>query len=369
MVERVLAISKALLLLVSVFPVVAIAQSLPLRQFQHTARTLQNSAPSQIDALVQTMDGDLWLGTLHGLFRFDGIRFEPYNPSSGQQRAHTNASLAIYLHPTFIQRWYFKAILGVVFVTGSWLLHLFRIKEERARAQARLYERFAERERIARDLHDTFFQDIQGLLLSVQSASRGLPEGNSTKSLLEEILIQSDGVMSQGRELVFNLRTHTRNPIDLGSALESAAMELSQHYTSEFHLTVVGEPRDISTNVCEELCELGREALCSAYRLARAQIIEVKIEYRADALRLAVSDDGIGISNETLAEGGVESYRGLPGMRERAAKMGATLRVLSSPGSGTIVQVDISSRLAYSSVARAKMRKLMGLFKARDLEG
>ena len=369
MVKGVLAISRALLLLVSVLPVVAAAQSLPRRQFQHTAWPLENRAPSQIDALAQTMDGHLWIGTANGLFRFDRIRFEPYKPSSGQQRAHTNASLAIYLHPTFLQRWYFKAILGAMSITGLWLLYRFRIKQERARVQVRLYERFAERERIAHDLHDTFFQGIQGLLLSVQSASRGLPEGDSTKSLLEEILIQSDGVMSQGRELVFNLRTHSRNPTDLGSALESAAMELSQHYTSEFHLTVVGEPRDLSTLVCEELCKLGREALCSAYRHARAQIIEVKIEYRADALRLAVCDDGVGISNETLAEGEPENYRGLPGMRERAVKIGATLRVLSSPGSGTIVQVDISSRLAYPSVARAKMRKLMGLFKARDLEG
>jgi signal transduction histidine kinase len=187
--------------------------------------------------------------------------------------------------------------------------------------------------------------------------------------VLEDTLVQSDEVMSAGRELVFNLRAHSRDATDLASALESAATEFSQHYASEFRLHVVGEPRDLNTQVCEELSKLGREALCNAFRHARAQNIEVKIEYRVDALRLAVSDDGVGISNETLAEGGVENHWGLPGMRERAANIGADLRVLSSPGSGTIVQVDIPSRLAYPSVARTKMRKFMRLFKARSLEG
>ena len=232
----------------------------------------------------------------------------------------------------------------------------------------RLYERFSERERIARDLHDTFFQGIQGLLLSIQSASRELPKGDSTKSILEETLVKSDGVMSAGRELVFNLRAHSREVTDLASVLESAATEFSRHYPADFRLSVVGEVRDLNTLVGEELCKLGREALCNAYRHARAQNIEVKIEYRADALRLAVSDDGQGMNNETLPGSGIEPYWGLSGMRERAVSIGATLRVLSSPGSGTIVQIDISSRLAYLSIMRVQMRRFMERFKARTVE-
>ena len=150
---------------------------------------------------------------------------------------------------------------------------------------------------------------------------------------------------------MFNLRTPCRNAADLPSALESAALEFSQHHASEFFLTVVGEPKEVQAHICEELCELGREALRNAYRHARAQNIEVNIEYRADLLRLTVGDDGLGISDRTLAEGGIENHQGLQVMRERAVRIGADLRVLSSEGSGTMVQVDIRSQLAYLPVA------------------
>ncbi|WP_260738865.1 ligand-binding sensor domain-containing protein [Tunturiibacter lichenicola] len=89
MPERPIVFSKIILLIVVILPTSLVAQSLPLSHFQHTAWTLQDGAPSQIDALAQTKDGYIWLGTVNGLFRFDGVRFEQYKPSRGQQLAHT----------------------------------------------------------------------------------------------------------------------------------------------------------------------------------------------------------------------------------------------------------------------------------------
>jgi signal transduction histidine kinase len=241
---------------------------------------------------------------------------------------------------------------------------LLRLKQETSRVREQLNDRFCERERIARDLHDTFFQGIQGLLLSVQAASRKLPDGNESKADLEKTLLQSDAVMSQGRELVFNLRARSRSANDLGSHLETSADQFSEHFPSEFALIVLGAPKLLHAEVCEELCRLGREALCNAYRHSQASHIEVRIDYRPDCLRLAVSDDGIGIDSAVLADGGVENRWGPPRMRERAARIGANFRVVSSPGTGTIIQVDVPAKLAYADnvpTALRRISKLLGL--------
>ncbi|SNT09938.1 Histidine kinase-, DNA gyrase B-, and HSP90-like ATPase [Granulicella rosea] len=264
--------------------------------------------------------------------------------------------------------WRFKALLALLFLVGLWLLYLRRVRREIAKVQARLYARFAERERMARDLHDSFFQGIQGLLLSIQSACRRLPEGDPTRSALEGALAQSDGVMLQGRALVSNLRVRPRHAHDLAVQLEAAANEFAHHPAPEFRLVVRGQPRDLNPHVCEELYQLGREALDNAYRHAHARLIEAAIDYRPDNLRLAVSDDGVGIDSKILSGSGVENHRGMQRMEERAARIGAAYRVLSSPGSGTIVQAYIASRLAYPSRARAEWRRFLDLFRTKDLE-
>ena len=267
-----------------------------------------------------------------------------------------------------MQNWYLKAPLGVIALAALWLLYLRRVRQETLKVRTRLYERFSERERIARELHDTFFQGIQGLLLSVQSASRQLPDGDATKSVLEATLAQSDVVMMQGRELVFTLRSRSCDTNDLGSQLEASAKEFAQHHPSEFRITVRGEPRKLTTHVFEELCELGRDALCNAYRHAEARLIELTLDYRSDSFRLTVSDDGIGIDSKTLVDGGVRNHWVTPRIKERAASIGATLRVLSSPDSGTIIQLQISCRLAYSSSGHDRVRKFMRFLKAKHPE-
>ena len=280
---------------------------------------------------------------------------------------NTRVAILIDLPPKFLQSWYFRTSLGVLAVAALRLLYLRRVRQETLKVRTRLYERFSERERIARELHDTLFQGIQGLLLSVQSASRQLPDGDATKSVLEETLAQSDGVMMQGRELVFTLRARSCDTNDLGSQLDVAAKEFAQHHRSEFRFTVRGEARTLNTHVCEELSDLGREALCDAYRHANARLIELTLDYRSDSLRLTISDDGIGIDS-TLVDGGIRNHWSMPRMKERAASIGATLRIISSSGTGTIIQLQIPSHRAYTSPAHGRIKKLLRRLKAREPE-
>jgi nitrate/nitrite-specific signal transduction histidine kinase len=76
---------------------------------------------------------------------------------------------------------------------------------------------------------------------------------------------------------------------------------------------------------------------------------------------LAVSDDGIGIESAIIASGGVENHGGLPCMRERASRIGANFRVLSSPGTGTIIQMEVPSQIAYADCTPSALRRMLKL--------
>ena len=108
-----------------------------------------------------------------------------------------------------------------------------------------------------------------------------------------------------------------------------------------------GIPRELRAAVNEELFCIGREALTNAFRHAQAQFIEMNLTYGASELQLSCRDDGCGMDATTLEEGR-SGHWGLPGMRERANRIGATLTSRSAPGSGTEIAVRISAGRAYA---------------------
>lgn len=277
------------------------------------------------------------------------------------------ASLPLSLPPTFMQSWYFKILAVVLALLALRLIVVLRTRQAMAKSQARLAERFNERQRLARDLHDTFFQGVQGLLLHVQNAARRLHVDDPARRSLEETLKQSDGVMLQGRELLLNLRTAASDINELPTRLQASAAEFSHLYPSEFELKVTGKPIPLETVVCDELSKLGREALCNAYQHAQAKKIEVRLSYLRDALHIGVHDNGIGIDPQTLSEGGTVNHWGLPGMRERAAAIGASFEITSTPGGETAVQVAIPAGLAYQYVPTIRRWSIRRLFGERRL--
>jgi signal transduction histidine kinase len=101
------------------------------------------------------------------------------------------------------------------------------------RIRERIYERLAQRARIARDLHDTFFQGIQGLLLRFNATKFGLPNDDPTRRILGETLQLSDQVMLEGRELLLDLRTTASEPGDLPAALAECGQRMQKDHGCE----------------------------------------------------------------------------------------------------------------------------------------
>jgi len=120
-----------------------------------------------------------------------------------------------------------------------------------------------------------------------------------------------------------------------------------------------GQPRTLSTLLQDEIYRIAREVLRNAFQHAGARRIEAAIQYDSGLFRLRIRDDGKGIDPKVLQEGARPGHWGLPGIRERAKRIGARLGVWSESGAGTEVELTLPGSVAY---AGSHPRRRFGLF-------
>jgi signal transduction histidine kinase len=135
----------------------------------------------------------------------------------------------------------------------------------------------------------------------------------------------------------------------LQAAFQEVAEEASKESEATFKTVVEGTVRNLHPIVLEECFAIGREALINAFRHSAGLRIEVEIAYDPRQFRLRVRDDGHGFDPRVLEDGNCADHWGLQGMRERADRIGAQLDLLSTPGSGTDVELTIPADTAYLS--------------------
>jgi signal transduction histidine kinase len=185
--------------------------------------------------------------------------------------------------------------------------------------------------------------------LRFHTATSQLRKDEPARPIFEETLKQSDQVMFEGRELVLDLRATVSEPTDLPTAFADFGEEMRRGGSCSFRVVANGSIRPLHPVVFEELFKIGKEALSNAFRHSGADSIEAELNYQRSELRVRIRDDGSGIDSIILQQGHREGHFGLPGMRERARKLGAHLDVWSRPGAGTEVELRIAGGLAYVS--------------------
>jgi signal transduction histidine kinase len=221
--------------------------------------------------------------------------------------------------------------------------------------------RVGERERIARDLHDTLLQSFQGVLLKFSAISYQIADRPKIQETLESVIEQARGAITEGRDAVQGLRSSTVISNDLARAISTFAEGLAADPTCQkscdFHVHVEGASRDLAPLVRDEVYRIAGEALRNAFRHSQAERIEVEIRYDRRQLRLRVRDNGKGIDPKVRGEGGRPGHHGLPGMQERAKLVGGKLTVWSELDSGTEAELTIPAAVAYvkSAVSRRSM--------------
>jgi signal transduction histidine kinase len=248
----------------------------------------------------------------------------------------------------------------VLFAIAALLLivvvYFLRIRQVVARVRGHLEERMAERERIARDLHDTLLQGVQGLLLRFQVAAERIPKEEPARQMIDRALGRADEVLDEGRRQVKSLRAPVNSVPRLPQAVARIVEQLAPPDASPFRITAEGTVRELDPIVHEEVQLVAREALTNAYRHAKANRIEAEIAYADDGLTVRIRDDGQGVDGELLRKGRPGHY-GLLGMRERAKKIRARLGIWSKPGAGTEVELRVPAAIAYRKSERRSRRR------------
>ena len=277
----------------------------------------------------------------------------------------TGAAVSFSIAPAFYQTAGFLLLCFAAAACLAWAGYRWRVHQVTARLDMQFQERLSERNRIARELHDTLLQSFQGLMLHFQKASNLLPlHPADAVQTLDLALQRADLAITEGRDAIQDLRSAGVLGTDLAEAITALGGELVStegvETPAEFRVAVEGTPKALRPILRDEIYGIAREALRNAFRHARASLIETDITYGERLLRLTIRDNGNGIDPSVLEQGGRADHWGLVGMRERAKRTGLRLEVWSREGAGTEVEVSARGSVAYEGASARSRLRLFG---------
>jgi signal transduction histidine kinase/ligand-binding sensor domain-containing protein len=266
------------------------------------------------------------------------------------------AFLDFSIAAAYYQSWWFRLSCVAAFLGLLWMIYDLRLRQVADKVRHRMQGRLEERERIARDLHDTFLQSVQGLVLKFAAVAKQIPSEEPARRSMEDALDQADSVLAEGRDRVRNLRTARIGFGELPMAFQVVAEQTASGRGTSFKTVVEGSIRELHPLIREEAYAIGREAIINALTHSEGLHVEAEIIYDSRHFRLRVRDDGRGIEPGILEKGGRHNHWGLQGMRERGRRIGGKLELWSRPGAGTEVEFTIPAATAYrSGGTRSKM--------------
>jgi signal transduction histidine kinase/ligand-binding sensor domain-containing protein len=262
------------------------------------------------------------------------------------------ATLAFAVAPAYYQTAWFRASIVGAFLMLVAAAYQLRVRQVARQYNIRLEERVSERNRIARDFHDTLLQSFQGVLLKFHAATYLLPDHPAeARTTLQGVIEQASQAISEGRDAVQGLRASSVVNNDLAQAISTLGEALGTDHAGQrapdFHVEVEGTPRNLAPLVQDDVYRIAGEALRNAFQHAHAKRIEVELHYDKARFRLRVRDDGKGIDQKVIKEGRTGHF-GLTGMRERAHLLRGKLAIWSELDSGTELELTIPASVAYA---------------------
>lgn len=241
--------------------------------------------------------------------------------------------LGFSVKPAFYETWLFRvvvAILGILLVV--WIVRM-RIAHIQKRLESGHAERMSERERIARELHDTLLQDFQSAILQFHLVGSHLHD-EPARAALNRGLDFADDVLAEGRARILQIRTPGDACREISDALSKYGKGMAELWPLTFSMSLVGEPCDIDSATRDEIYQIGHEAICNAFKHSCGTNVHVEISYVLSVFRMVVTDDGAGM-DMNLWHHGRPGHLGMIHMRERAQNIRATLELSSHAEVGT----------------------------------
>jgi len=287
-----------------------------------------------------------------GRYHFRVAAYEMNNPA---QIAET--SLEIVQEPHFYRTLWFLG-LCLLLAAGAVLgVYRVRLAQLRARFQAVLDER----NRLAREMHDTLIQGCVGVsaLLEAQSSightdgnrpdgnpGDGNPSnGNHGHDLLEYARTQIRSTIDEARQAVWNLRQNSGTVASLAPQLAGMTQQLSHEFGTLVEFRVVGKPFGLDQSAVHDVLMVTREALYNAVRHGQPKHVQVNVCFEERSCRVKISDDGSGFDFSSLATSSIghssAGHYGLLGMRERVERIGGKFVLNSRLGAGTDLMIEV----------------------------
>jgi ligand-binding sensor domain-containing protein/signal transduction histidine kinase len=267
-----------------------------------------------------------------GRYHFRVAAFEMDNPEQ-----ITEASLEMTQEPHFYRTTWFVTCCLFLLSAMVWSVYQVRLGQLRVRFKAVLHER----NRLAREMHDTLIQGCVSVSALLEAhSSLGESEGDARNDLLDCARTQLRSTIDEAREAVFNLRLASESNTNLGPLLGRMTEQVSHEFGIPVECRISGSPFEFEQSTAHELLMVAREAIYNAVRHGRPTKVQLGIRFDPDECSVKVQDDGSGFDPETVSSLPAGHY-GLIGIRERVNRIGGKLMLNSRSGAGTELIVHI----------------------------
>jgi signal transduction histidine kinase len=215
-------------------------------------------------------------------------------------------------------------------------------EEARKLAEVEFAAMLAERNRLARELHDTIAQELNAVSMQMELAKNSAKTG--TVEDLMPHLVTAHGIvrscLAEARESIWDMRSHILEKTDLLGALRAVAEQMSAGLGCTIRTRAHGKPRRLAPMIENNLLRIGQEAVSNALKHAQARVVDLEITFDVSCVRLVVCDDGRGFDPAAERPDG---HFGLRGMKERVEQMQGELSIRRVENGGTRVEVAVNS--------------------------
>jgi ligand-binding sensor domain-containing protein len=284
-------------------------------------------------------------------------RFHVIACNNDQVWNETGATLDFSIPPAWYQTNWFRALCGVVLIGLTSVLYLVRMKSYARSMKLRFDERLSERTGLARELHDTLLQTIQGSKLVADGLDEYLDDLPRAKQSLAKLSQWLSQAMDEGRAALESLRNSVPSE-DLSEALRHTANECAPN-SMRVLVTVTGKVCPIHSVARDEVYRIAFEAIRNACVHSNGSTMTMAVNYGRD-LTIQIHDNGGGFDPD-LIRTGKPGHFGIKGMQERASKIGARLSLHTSVKDGTLFSLHIPGRVIFRSPGRGWRRLLSKL--------
>jgi signal transduction histidine kinase/ligand-binding sensor domain-containing protein len=268
-----------------------------------------------------------------GHYRFRVAVFDTADPAIVNE-----ISLSFTKTPYFYQTWWFYTLATLVVVFVALAIYRQRVGQIQSRFSAVLEER----NRLAREMHDTVIQGCTGTSALLEAmASTSTDKRTTDVELLEYARLQIRKTINEAREAVWNMRQERERAIDLVHSLGAAVTQMNREYGSRILFVHNQERLDVGASAAHEIIMTVREALYNSIQHSGSDQVQLDVEDSDEGnMTITVTDHGRGLGDTTGLE--KEGHFGIVGMRERIQRLGGRFDLRSEVGSGTTVRIVLN---------------------------